>query len=231
MASARLGLALSQIQYLFCEGSWTGISDTQLLKRFAAGRDELAFAALLDRHGPMVMTVCLGVLRDSSAAEDAFQATFLVFARKADSVWAEGQLGGWLHTVAHRIAVRRRWRRLEAASSSVGRHGTWCQIPLASSSMTTSFRLCTKRSLGYLRNIGCRSCFVISKDGHTRGRRSSCDAARQHSRRRLAGARERLATGWPSEALRRLPRRKAARWRATCMRRFLWLVHSRRSER
>ena len=97
---------MCHIQRLFCEGSWTGISDTQLLKRFATGRDESAFAALLDRHGPMVMTVCRGVLQDASDAEDAFQATFLVLARKAGSVWAEGQLGGWLHKVAYRIAVR-----------------------------------------------------------------------------------------------------------------------------
>ena len=54
----------------------------------------------------MVMTVCRGVLRDPIDAEDAFQATFLVLAQKAGSAWVEGQLGGWLHRVAYRIAVR-----------------------------------------------------------------------------------------------------------------------------
>ena len=106
MSIARLGPAVWHIQRLFCEGSTTGISDTQLLKRFVTGRDESAFAAIFDRHGPMVMTVCRGILRDASDAEDAFQATFLVLARKAGSVWAEGQLGGWLHRVAYRISVR-----------------------------------------------------------------------------------------------------------------------------
>jgi RNA polymerase sigma factor (sigma-70 family) len=106
MTGARLGTALRQIQWLFSDGSATGATDTQLLGRFAASRDEGAFAALMTRHGPMVMTVCRGVLRDSLDAEDAFQATFLVLARKAGSAWSEGQLGGWLHRVAHRIAVR-----------------------------------------------------------------------------------------------------------------------------
>ncbi len=106
MARARLGAALRHIQWLFSDGSTTGVSDTQLLVRFAVHRDEGAFAALLARHGPMVMAVCRGVLRDSLDAEDAFQATFLVLAQKAGSAWAEGQLGGWLHRVAYRIAVR-----------------------------------------------------------------------------------------------------------------------------
>jgi len=106
MAGAQLGAALRQIQQLFSEGSSTGLSDTQLLNRFATRRDEAAFAAILARHGPMVLFVCRGILRDPSDAEDAFQATFLVLARKAGSAWAEGQLGGWLHKVAYRIAVR-----------------------------------------------------------------------------------------------------------------------------
>jgi RNA polymerase sigma factor (sigma-70 family) len=105
MTGARLG-ALRHIQWLFSDGSAAGASDTQLLGRFAAHRDEGAFAALMARHGPMVMAVCRGVLRDLPDAEDAFQATFLVLARKAGSAWVEGQLGGWLHRVAYRIAVR-----------------------------------------------------------------------------------------------------------------------------
>ena len=106
MPGARLGAALRHIQALFSEGSTTGASDTQLLGRFAVERDEGAFAALMTRHGPMVMAVCRGVLRDSVDAEDAFQATFLVLAQKAGSAWADGTLGGWLHRVAYRMAVR-----------------------------------------------------------------------------------------------------------------------------
>jgi RNA polymerase sigma factor (sigma-70 family) len=108
MADAQLGAALRQIQRLFSDGSSTGLSDTQLLNRFATRRDEAAFAAIVTRHGPMVLAVCRGVLHDPSDAEDAFQATFLILARKGASAWVEGQLGGWLHKVAYRIAVRAR---------------------------------------------------------------------------------------------------------------------------
>jgi RNA polymerase sigma factor (sigma-70 family) len=106
MAGAQLGAALRRIQRLFSDGSSTGLTDTQLAAGFATRRDEAAFAALVARHGPMVLAVCRGILRDPHDAEDAFQATLLVLAGKAGSSWAEGQLGGWLHKVAYRIAVR-----------------------------------------------------------------------------------------------------------------------------
>jgi RNA polymerase sigma factor (sigma-70 family) len=106
MAGAQLGSVLRQIQRLYSDGSSTGLSDTQLLNRFATRRDEAAFAAILARHGPMVLAVCWRILRDPFDAEDAFQATFLVLARKAGSAWPESQLGGWLHKVAYRIAIR-----------------------------------------------------------------------------------------------------------------------------
>ena len=69
-------------------------------------RDGPAFAALVARHGPMVAATCRAVLRHEHDVEDAFQATFLVLARKASSVRAGDALGGWLHRVAYRVAVQ-----------------------------------------------------------------------------------------------------------------------------
>jgi RNA polymerase sigma factor (sigma-70 family) len=82
--------------------------DRNLLERFVATRDEAAFAELVRRHGPMVQGVCRRVLRDGHAAEDAFQATFLVLVYKARSIRRPELLGNWLHGVAHRTAVRAR---------------------------------------------------------------------------------------------------------------------------
>jgi RNA polymerase sigma factor (sigma-70 family) len=83
-------------------------SDRELLRRFATHRDEAAFAALVRRHGPMVLTVCRRILHRAEDAEDAFQATFLVLYRRAAThSWRES-VGGWLHRVAARIALRLR---------------------------------------------------------------------------------------------------------------------------
>ena len=83
MASGTLGSSLKHLRDLFVGGTAVGLSDGELLRRYAASRDESAFAALVARHGPMVAATCRAVLRDHHDAEDAFQATFLVLARKA----------------------------------------------------------------------------------------------------------------------------------------------------
>jgi len=83
-------------------------TDADLLEGFVSRRDELAFAALVERYGPMVLRVCRQLLRDAHDAEDAFQATFLVLVRKAGSIRERGLLGNWLYGVAHRVAARAR---------------------------------------------------------------------------------------------------------------------------
>jgi RNA polymerase sigma factor (sigma-70 family) len=79
-------------------------SDRALLERFISRRDDAAFAALVQRHGPMVLGVCRRVLHHIQDAEDACQAAFLVFARKAGSIRKRDCPGSWLHGVAYRIA-------------------------------------------------------------------------------------------------------------------------------
>src|SRR5438034_6075546 len=92
-------------------GGPEGPSDRQLLQRFAATKDETAFAVLVRRYGGLVLGVCERVLHHTADAEDAFQATFLVLARKAASLpWRES-VGGWLHEVAHRVALKARAER------------------------------------------------------------------------------------------------------------------------
>jgi RNA polymerase sigma factor (sigma-70 family) len=83
-------------------------SDAALVDQFIRLRSESAFAALLDRHGPMVLSVCRRILRDEHLAEDAFQATFLVLARKAGSIRKRAALASWLHGVALRLAHKLR---------------------------------------------------------------------------------------------------------------------------
>jgi RNA polymerase sigma factor (sigma-70 family) len=83
-------------------------SDGQLLGRFLARRDGEAFAALVRRHGPMVLATCRRILGDFHAAEDAFQATFLVLARKAPAVRPPELVGPWLYGVACRTARKAR---------------------------------------------------------------------------------------------------------------------------
>src|SRR2546421_10569078 len=106
MAIETLGAALRQINRLIAEGVVTGLSDAQLLERFLNQGDAGAFEALVARHGPMVLSVCRGILRDPNDAEDAFQATFMILVKKAGTIRGRVVLGGWLYQVAHRVAVQ-----------------------------------------------------------------------------------------------------------------------------
>ena len=80
--------------------------DAELVVRYATLGEEAAFAALVRRHGPMVLGVCRRVLGNAHDAEDCFQATFLVLARKAGSLKRPEALANWLYGVAFRIATR-----------------------------------------------------------------------------------------------------------------------------
>jgi RNA polymerase sigma factor (sigma-70 family) len=94
------------------QGDGLDVSDADLLERFSARRDEAAFAALVSRHGPMVQGVCRRILGDAHAAEDVFQAVFLVLVRKCATIRRPELLANWLYGVAFRIARKARIRAI-----------------------------------------------------------------------------------------------------------------------
>jgi RNA polymerase sigma factor (sigma-70 family) len=110
-------------------------TDAELLRRFAAERDETAFAELVRRHGRLVWALCRNLLPSEADADDAFQATFLALARSPGSVRDGGRVGPWLHGVAYRVclkakraAARRRKRERTAATAEAARpvaDSTW----------------------------------------------------------------------------------------------------------
>jgi RNA polymerase sigma factor (sigma-70 family) len=124
MADATLRTVLCHLRRLGAARPGDHLSDRQLLDAFLRRRDESAFAALLARHGPMVLGVCRRVLRHEQDADDAFQATFLVLVRRGASVRGPDSLGSWLYGVALRTArharldAARRRRREERAAAS-----------------------------------------------------------------------------------------------------------------
>jgi RNA polymerase sigma factor (sigma-70 family) len=111
MLGDRVRRCTKDVETLFVAGIIGDLGDAQLLDRFLEhDRDpeaaELAFAALVDRHGPMVRRVCFGVLGDIHEAQDASQATFLVLAQRARAVRRRGAVASWLHGVALRLAAK-----------------------------------------------------------------------------------------------------------------------------
>jgi RNA polymerase sigma factor (sigma-70 family) len=112
MASGQLSTVVRHLHQLREAAHAGELTDAQLLERFRAQREQAAFTLLTRRHGPMVLAVCRRVLGNLHDAEDAFQATFLALARKAESIRNPDTLAGWLHEVARRTAERARVRAL-----------------------------------------------------------------------------------------------------------------------
>ena len=108
-----------QIDRLFRLGTVGTMTDAQLLEQFVTADDEaaaLAFEAIVERYGAMVLRVCRTLLRDEHAAEDAFQATFLVLARKARTIDTRELLSNWLYGVASRTAQKGKSDRHQTAN-------------------------------------------------------------------------------------------------------------------
>ncbi|HEV3117880.1 MAG TPA: sigma-70 family RNA polymerase sigma factor, partial [Gemmataceae bacterium] len=105
MNNGQLNAVLYQISRLTADRKARQQTDRELLERFMALQDQAAFAALVERHGSLVLSVCRRVLPHSHDAEDACQAAFLVLARKAGSIRKRDSLASWLHGVAYRSAM------------------------------------------------------------------------------------------------------------------------------
>src|SRR5579883_2656053 len=110
MTQPRFDPVLEQIRKLAADQQAAQLSDGELLERFAARRDEVAFEVLVRRHGPMVLRLCRRLLHHWQDAEDVFQATFLVLARKASTIRKRESVSSWLHGVAYRLAAKVRAR-------------------------------------------------------------------------------------------------------------------------
>ncbi len=118
MAKGQLSSVFQRLRQIIDRSGTDDLTDGELLRRFAAQRDEAVFAAILERHGPMVLGVCRRILSRAHDIEDAFQATFLVLIRKARTLRQPELLSNWLHGVAYRTALMAksttaRRRRLE----------------------------------------------------------------------------------------------------------------------
>ena len=140
---------------LFDGGTVVGLSDRQLLDRFAARRDETAFTALVERHGPMVRRVCGEVLGNQHDAEDAFQATFLVLARQVGAIrvatrWRAGSTG-W--PCGSRRAPARP-RPGGGGTSGAGVRSGRCGAAMRGGAGKTWGRSCMRRSAGWPSGIG-----------------------------------------------------------------------------
>ena len=118
--TVELNKVIEHIRALVSASLECSVRDSQLLARFLANRDEASFAKLVARHGPMVLSVCKRVLHNHHDAEDAFQATFMILARRGGTV-RQSSVASWLHTVAYRAA-------LAASSAAAERRRTEIQV-------------------------------------------------------------------------------------------------------
>jgi RNA polymerase sigma factor (sigma-70 family) len=110
MATASAQAILRHIRALVSTQQVEQLPDQQLLQRYTSQHEEAAFETLVRRHGPLVLGVCRRVLHNLHDAEDAFQATFLILARKADSIHKQQSLGSWLYQVAYHAAFKAKVR-------------------------------------------------------------------------------------------------------------------------
>ena len=170
MVSGRTNRLIEHLHVALPRPGGDDASDAQLLERYIASRDAGSFAAIVERHGPMVWGVCRRLLASHQDAEDAFQATFLVLVRKAASVLPRRMLGNWLHGVARHTAVKARALALRRSMRE-------CQVTSCPKrTIPESWEICSRARRGVvaLPQLPGRCYCAISKERHARKRPNSC---------------------------------------------------------
>ena len=175
---------MRDLRTLFTVGVTTGLTDGQLLERFTARSDaaaERAFATLIERHGPMVLRACRGILRDDHDAQDAFQATFLTLVRSGSSLWVRDSLGpGSTGSPAASPSEPCSPRSDEKRPS--GRRPRRPGVPPSWRMRTRSWACSTRKSIAYPVASESRSCSVTWRVAPTRRRRDTWDVRSGRSR-------------------------------------------------
>lgn len=174
-------------------------SDAELLERFALTRDEQAFAALMDRHGRLVLNVCRRTLRQQQDAEDAFQATFLVLARRSESIRKHTALASWLYAVAHRIAMKMQKKITARRGPEVGasaRHS----LPPAAEAAWRELQVLLEEELAHLPEARRLAFVLCCLEGNSKGQAA-----------RVLGWKEGTVASRVAQARKQLQRRLARR--------------------
>ena len=192
MARRTLNEVVRYLQHLTDLQNGSGLSDAELLERYVRQRDEAAFELLLWRHGVLVLNVCRRILHREADAEDAFQATFLAFVRKAPSIERRGSVASWLYKVAYRVALEARARaRKTAARERAG--GESLAIEMEANPLWDELRPILDEELNRLPERLRRPfvlCYLEGKTNDEAARELGCPAGTIYSR--LARGRELL---------------------------------------
>ena len=190
-----------QVRRLFCLGTVGGLSDGELLDRFVSRHDEnseAAFEELMHRHGPIVLRLCRSVLGDPHDAEDAFQATFLVLARRAVSIRRKDSVASWLFGVSRRVACTPGSAHCVVAPAS-GLSPNERPRVTRRPYRTMSGRTSSRRSTGCLIGSAQSLCSATLRACHTTWRHSGCGFRKGPS---VAGWHERETVATPADSSR-----------------------------
>jgi RNA polymerase sigma factor (sigma-70 family) len=184
--------AVKRVHQLAALARLGAASDRELIANFAADRDANAFAAIVERHGPMILNLCRRLIGDTHLAEDAFQATFLILSRKASALKNPDALANWLYGTARRVALRA-FHRLQQSRRPPSREVPAAVDPLSTISGRELIRLIETEiaRLPEINRIPLILCTIEGLSINETARRTGSTPA--SVRNRLARARERLA--------------------------------------